>query len=70
MLKMKLYYSERVEIPVKNLQFTFKQICIGEEKTPEVLGMKNGDTVNVSFTDEDCYLMEFGPRHIKDPRHL
>ena len=67
MLKMKLYYSERVEIPVKNLQFTFKQICIGEEKTPEVLGMKNGDTVNVSFTDEDCYLMEFGPRHIKDP---
>jgi len=62
MLEMKLFYSEKVEIPVNNLKFTFKQTCIGDEETPGVLGMENGDTVDVSFIDK----MELDPKHIKD----
>ena len=62
------YYSKQAGISVGNLKFTinWNKTAIGDEDTPEILGMKAGDTVHVSFIDDDYYLMEFDPRQIND----
>ena len=68
MSTVKKYYSKQAGISVGNLKFTinWNKTAIGDEDTPEILGMKAGDTVHVSFIDDDYYLMEFDPRQIND----
>jgi hypothetical protein len=68
MSTVKKYYSKQAGISVGNLKFTinWNKTAIGDEDTPEILGMKAGDTVHVSFIDDDYFLMEFDPRQIND----
>ena len=66
MSRIKKDYSKRVGISMENLKFSFNHNSIGDDETPEILGMKTNDTVHVTFMDEDYYLMEFEPQHYND----